>query len=549
MSSKLIYNLSNNTTGSAMSYPVCAAWLTVVNWMDEEHNLHHESSHPQYRSAANANGPRKMNWAIPVDPGQDEHRTLAAMHERSIVACGEGGQLEGRGNVVGSRKETVELSAKETREEPTFADPPLTSHAQSVYSLTPSTRPILTDVQFPLEPPAPLFADEPASAPASPHTDSTILPKVVSLSVNYLPNKFSPRLLSPTPRRRKPGKANDDHPVMHKRPSRAESPVCPQKATKTTTASPVVGLVVKKVVTHVPACTGTGSNVHSSSPILQPHLLSSHMATEQNSFSPQLPPPLPHLLPAGILLNNHSFLAVYTFALWLCFALLVTPGYMTYKQRTFNLEGTTNAQWSRGLGAEGRLRIQNKLHCCLLRPLSPPGCKEAYINFEKRVLYFWYTIAFSLVPLQLVIMLAGLLCSNHVTYRFGKGTLPKAYRLSMTSMTVIMDNYARWVIPHIQLVEQYGTEVASDIVAWSRHLDSTTYTSGVANGTSTTYALSHGSCLVLLAARTLLASLVHFCYASYAIVLISIPLWNQAFLAFSDVQHKSISESFQQVAV
>ncbi|KAG2364824.1 hypothetical protein BDR07DRAFT_748642 [Suillus spraguei] len=160
---------------------------------------------------------------------------------------------------------------------------------------------------------------------------------------------------------------------------------------------------------------------------------------------------------AGILLNNRSFLAVYTFALWLCFALLVTPGYVTYKQRTFNLEGKLNAQWSRDLGAEGRLRIQNRLHCCgYYSPFVEatvsqscysrtvlPGCKEAYVNFEKRVLSIWYTIAFSLVPLQLVIMLAGLLCSNHVTYRFGKGMMPKAYRLSTASMAVIMDNYAK----------------------------------------------------------------------------------------------------------
>jgi hypothetical protein len=166
---------------------------------------------------------------------------------------------------------------------------------------------------------------------------------------------------------------------------------------------------------------------------------------------------------AGILLNNRSFLAVYTFALWLCFALLVTPGYITYKQRVFNLEGKINSQWSRDLGADGRLRIQNKLHCCgYYSPFVEatvsqscyarsvlPGCKEAYINFEKRVLYLWYTIAFSLVPLQLVIMLAGLLCSNHVTYRFGKGMMPKAYRLSMASMGVIMDNYARCVIPYL----------------------------------------------------------------------------------------------------
>jgi hypothetical protein len=160
---------------------------------------------------------------------------------------------------------------------------------------------------------------------------------------------------------------------------------------------------------------------------------------------------------AGILLNNRSFLAVYTFALWLCFALLVTPGYLTYKQRTFNLEGKINAQWSRHIGAEGRLRIQNRLHCCgYYSPFVEatvsqtcyarsvlPGCKDAYIKFEKQVLSLWYTIAFSLVPLQLAIMLTGLLCSNHVTYRFGKGMMPKAYRLSMGSMAVIMDNYAK----------------------------------------------------------------------------------------------------------
>jgi len=49
---------------------------------------------------------------------------------------------------------------------------------------------------------------------------------------------------------------------------------------------------------------------------------------------------------------------------------------------------------------------------------------------------------FSLVPSHLLIMTAGLF-SNHVTYRFGKWMMPKAYRLSMTSMAVIMDNYAR----------------------------------------------------------------------------------------------------------
>lgn len=160
---------------------------------------------------------------------------------------------------------------------------------------------------------------------------------------------------------------------------------------------------------------------------------------------------------AGILLNNRSFLAVYSFLLWICFALLLVPGYLTYKERTFDLEGKLNAQWSRVLGPVGRLRIQDRLHCCgYYNPFVEatvsqtcyartilPGCKAGYLAFERGVLELWYTIAFSLVPLQLGIMITGLLCSNHITYRFGKGMMPKAYRLNTTSTAVIMDNYAR----------------------------------------------------------------------------------------------------------
>jgi hypothetical protein len=64
---------------------------------------------------------------------------------------------------------------------------------------------------------------------------------------------------------------------------------------------------------------------------------------------------------AGIILNNRAFLAVYNLLLWACFALIVTPGYLTYKQHTFNLEGKINAQWSRALGLSGRLRVQNQV--------------------------------------------------------------------------------------------------------------------------------------------------------------------------------------------
>lgn len=165
---------------------------------------------------------------------------------------------------------------------------------------------------------------------------------------------------------------------------------------------------------------------------------------------------------AGILLNNRAFLAVYSFLCWITFAFLVVPGYITYRRRTFNLEGKINAEWSRDLGTDGRLRIQNQLGCCgYFSPFVEatvsatcysrsilPGCKSPYLKFERLVLGRWFTVAFSLVPLHLFVMISALLCSNHVTYRFGKGMMPKAYRLSPTSMAAIMDNYAKYVQNH-----------------------------------------------------------------------------------------------------
>ncbi|KAG1804470.1 hypothetical protein EV424DRAFT_1432108 [Suillus variegatus] len=376
----------------------------------------------------------------------------------------------------------------------------LTSHARSSYSLAPSTRPIIGRHAL----------MNLLTAPPSPRADSTILSKDVSLSVNYLPNKFASGLLSPTPRRRRPGKDNDDHPAMHKRGGGREAFKSGEARMPAEGDEDYDGVTWFKWALFIANlalsiyglaglifCLLTWFDVFEHADIIRvgnrTELVFSTAAAVLASLTSIIGW-------AGILLNNRSFLAVYTFTLWLCFALLVTPGYMTYKQRTFNLEGKLNSQWSRDLGAAGRLRIQNKLHCCgYYSPFVEatvsqscyarsvlPGCKEAYVNFEKHALDFWYTIAFSLVPLQLVIMLAGLLCSNHITYRFGKGMMPKAYRLSMASMAVIMDNYAN------QLAEQYGTEIASDILARSRHLDSMTYASGVANGTGTTYALSQG---------------------------------------------------------
>ncbi|GHJ89449.1 hypothetical protein NliqN6_5851 [Naganishia liquefaciens] len=173
---------------------------------------------------------------------------------------------------------------------------------------------------------------------------------------------------------------------------------------------------------------------------------------------------------AGIILNNRAFLAVYNLLLWVCLALIVTPGYLTYKQHTFNLEGKINAQWSRSLGLSGRLRIQNQLDCCgYFSPFieattsntcyarsTLPGCKSRYLKFERKVLKNWYIAAFAIVPAHLAIIVTALLCANHVTYRFGKGLMPKRYRLDAASMAVIMDEYAG------QIAQRYGQDVARE---------------------------------------------------------------------------------------
>lgn len=188
---------------------------------------------------------------------------------------------------------------------------------------------------------------------------------------------------------------------------------------------------------------------------------------------------------AGILLNNRSFLAVYTFMTWITFAFLITPGYITFRRREYNLEGKINSQWSKTLGAEGRLRIQNQLECCgyfspfveatvsqtcYARSLLP-GCKLRYLTFERNIMRKWYHASLGLAPLHILVMIAALLCSNHVTYRFGKGMMPEAYRLDLNSMAVIMENYAKYaflvlsqveILPDLSFVQSVGGRI------WSR---------------------------------------------------------------------------------
>ncbi|KAJ7721786.1 hypothetical protein B0H16DRAFT_1335095, partial [Mycena metata] len=130
-----------------------------------------------------------------------------------------------------------------------------------------------------------------------------------------------------------------------------------------------------------------------------------------------------------ILLNNRPFLAVYT-----AFGLLVVPGYITYKRRTLNLEAKVNQQWSQELGAAGRLTIREKALTRWYIVSFGPGarlCGVAFLSsfllpvFLPPSLHLDSTSLFLRFLPRVILtnpnMAAGLLCSNHVTYRFGKG--------------------------------------------------------------------------------------------------------------------------------
>ncbi|PPR03473.1 hypothetical protein CVT26_007879 [Gymnopilus dilepis] len=361
----------------------------------------------------------------------------------------------------------------------------IVSAANSSYSLATSTRHMLADMNNGsssdydglLNPPKAPFASGNMSRSVS-HDNLSMASGTtgdLSLSVNYLPNKFS----TFATRRRKGWKT--DEPNLPKRGGGLdafrsnEARMAPQGNRRlrwnrfkwilffTNTLLTIYSLAALVV------CLLTWFDVWDHADVIRvgnrPELIISTIAACIGIFTSLIGW-------AGILLNNRSFLAWYTFLTWITFAFLVTPGYMTYRKRAFNLEGKVNAQWSRALGAEGRLRIQNQLLCCgYFSPFVEatisqtcyartvlPGCKGLYLDFERFILKRWYAAAFILVPVHIGVIVAGLMCSNHINYRFGRGMMPERYRLNLTTMAAIMENYAN------QLADQYGADIADEIL-------------------------------------------------------------------------------------
>lgn len=166
----------------------------------------------------------------------------------------------------------------------------------------------------------------------------------------------------------------------------------------------------------------------------------------------------------GILLNSRIILAFYVVSLWIGLVFAVTPAYIAYKRHTFNLPGKLNNLWSRELDLDGRRLVQTVLQCCgYYSPYieaaadgercyarSPlPGCKGPLLAMQRHLLAKIYTALFSIVGPHLAIIVTALLCSNHVTYRFGKGKTPKAYRVDDDVLRQVYEKNVSDVIPQV----------------------------------------------------------------------------------------------------
>lgn len=147
---------------------------------------------------------------------------------------------------------------------------------------------------------------------------------------------------------------------------------------------------------------------------------------------------------SGTLLNSRPLLATYALLLWPAFLSMLAIGYTSYRRYAFALDRKLSLAWSEYYTDLGRLIIQETLHCCgfytALHEAAPstqcyarsplPGCKGKLLRFERWNLARIWVAVFSLVPLHIVNIVVALLCANHVTRTFGKGLMPKRYRLN-----------------------------------------------------------------------------------------------------------------------
>ncbi|KAG0024177.1 hypothetical protein BGZ80_005483 [Entomortierella chlamydospora] len=130
----------------------------------------------------------------------------------------------------------------------------------------------------------------------------------------------------------------------------------------------------------------------------------------------------------GVFLENRTWLSIYTILLWPVFGLYVSVGYIAFRRSHSQLRAHIKEDWIHNYTRDQRLIIQSNLKCCGFQsanwyaeydlrcfPMTVlPGCQHKFSVHELRFLTKAYTISFSLVPVQIFVMIISLLCSNHV---------------------------------------------------------------------------------------------------------------------------------------
>ncbi|KAF8948837.1 hypothetical protein BGZ46_005283 [Entomortierella lignicola] len=130
----------------------------------------------------------------------------------------------------------------------------------------------------------------------------------------------------------------------------------------------------------------------------------------------------------GTLRENRFWLSIYTILLWPVFGLYVSVGYIAFRRSHARLRAHIKDEWINTYDRDQRIIVQQNLKCCGFQtpswyaeydlrcfPMTVlPGCQHKFSLYELNFLKTSYTIAFSIVPVQLFVMISALLCSNHV---------------------------------------------------------------------------------------------------------------------------------------
>ncbi|OZJ07019.1 hypothetical protein BZG36_00012 [Bifiguratus adelaidae] len=140
----------------------------------------------------------------------------------------------------------------------------------------------------------------------------------------------------------------------------------------------------------------------------------------------------------GVFRAQRKYLAISILLMWLCFALIASVGYLSYKQNLWNLRSKLGDQWRKSLTMSQRVAVQANLHCCgYLNPGDHaayfqmgfaksllPGCQHKLWKFEHWFLATTYISAFSLVPVHIAVIVLTVLNAGHITHDFGMRSTP-----------------------------------------------------------------------------------------------------------------------------